>query len=346
MLRTVLLALLVVLAPAQAMAAACQGYDVGTFLSDSPYLVNRMQVTGESTAERIELVHGDDPGISGVISLDPVTPRPVVRRSEFVNATTDQMDADIAALAAGGDTELERAIYPYDPITWTIHGRRPATNEQFGTMTMAISTDCNLHVEWRAVDNPVLASRTSEFRSAIDVMRTFAASHVEAPRFLKENTAPTGVMALLVGFLAPLLASGALFYVLSNMVQLPRPGIITRLLGLLVGFASGAALYLFMSTAETIPADILLALYGFLALSLLANLLAATWHRQDVVLSAFCLSSIAGLSFGVATYIEWISPPLHGYGAAGLLVAISAMGLWSWHRVETIRIRRRSVRSV
>jgi len=346
MVRAILAVMLFIFAPVAVLAASCDGYDVKSFLMDSPYLLNRMTVVEDRGTSGLSLVHDDDPGISVSIDLSAVDYRPVVRRSEFLEMVAKQQDENISSLEREGRLQIEGGVYPYDPITWFVSSVDVTRNSWLGEMRTAVSQNCDLLISWEASTSPALEGRVQEFRAAIDVLRSFASRHVDIPLFLKENTSPHGIFAFLTGLAAPLLAAASLGYVLSNMRLLPRPGTGARTLLVASALAAGGSMFLHLSAMGDSLQPFIVFLLIFLACTVVACLLAAMFPLQVLSLAGFCLTLVAGLTFGSATYMDWLLGVGIGYGTAFSLLLLGMIGLWSWQYFEVTRVRRRTTRSV
>lgn len=346
MLRAILSPLIVVLGTVSAYAASCDGYDVRTFVADSPYLLNRMTVVEDRGASGLTIVHDDDPGISAVFALEPVDQRPIVRRSDFLKVIEAEQLAEAAKLQGEGRIEVERSIYPYDPMAWTISAVDAPRSMKEGTTTIVLSRDCDLVVSWQTSISPVLAGRVSEFRAALDVVRSFSGQHIPTPLFLKEYTAPQGYLALLIGFVAPVIGALALSYGLSTMRLQPRPGVVTRLIAVAGALVAGTSIVLHLAMVQGDLQFLVLSMLGLLGLSVLLSLGSAIFPFQVLALLGFCLLGVTGLAFGSASYLGWLPGVELGYATAACLVAIGVLGLWFWQYLEAVKVRRRTTQSI
>ena len=186
----------------------------------------------------------------------------------------------------------------------------------------------------------------SEFRAALDVVRSFSGRHIPTPLFLKEYTAPQGYLALLIGFVAPVVGALALSYGLSTMRLQPRPGVATRLIAVTGALVAGTSIVLHLAMVQGDMHFLVLSMLGLLALSVLLSLSSAIFPHQVLALLGFCLLVVTGLAFGSASYLGWLPGYELGYATAACLLAIGGLGLWFWQYLEAVKVRRRTTQSI
>lgn len=342
MVRIIVL-LLVLLMPASALGAGiCEGFSLSGLLDRVPYFAKRMSIESV-TPVRAVLVHNDDPGIRTEVRFDGEVVAGPGTRSSYL----EQLGAELRVQAArrnaiGGETTF--AIFPYDPIAWTLVSRTSG-DDAVGNTTIRLSPSCLLAFDWQVRETPSMAARNSEFHAAVDAVRTFAEQDAYSD-FVLERPVPAAWLTLLVGFLAPAIASAALIFILKHMLFLGRPSWIPRASAAAVIGASAVGLYLQVgSGAEFLSSMTYLNAIALLTISMLFAGVAVVLGNQKALLGAFSVSVVAGISMAAAAYLGWTPDTLTSAAIAFAVALFGALGLAAWQVEANVALRRRTVRS-
>lgn len=345
MLRTFFAMMMIALiAPSSAQAAAvCNAYKADALLNQVPYFFNRM--TSQSSKDGlIRLVHKDDPGIAASFVVEELPETLPVSRTSYLNQLQKSVDLEVNKRESAG-IDSNGAVFPYDPIAWTIVSH-PGNDVATGTTSIRLSPRCSLVIDWTVHEIPALASRVDEFKASLDALRTLTATRADAGGFLSERALPGIWQSMLVGLVLPILAAYALGYALKQMLILEAPSWLGRIfVGAIVAFAVASTVLQWPVIAEYLDREAFVdhvGLVGVVGLTALAGLLT---NRRRVMLAAYCLATVAGLTIGVAAILDWVPIAAIAVIVAIAFTAFGVLGLSTWQYEATSALRRRTTRS-
>ncbi|CAH1689420.1 conserved membrane hypothetical protein [Hyphomicrobiales bacterium] len=329
---------------AEAAQGSCSGIQLQKLVSNASFLSDKMVRVASPSPDAIAFVHPDDSRLSVAFALQSV-PAEAISRADFVKDLERRLDREVAARTKPG-LELQRGIFPYDPVSWTLSSRQQSNDgvRVQGNMTVRLTAGCHLLASWEVIEIPVLMSRIAGITSALDAVRLRAPTVVAASEFLPDRRVPQGMQALVYGLLGPTAAALALVFGLSGWLNRGRPSVISR-----VSLAAGAlvGLYGLMVEAPVLkPAlqdlryldHVLLAVAAILAMTVGAIL-----GSQRSVLIASTFAICAGLSIAVSAALGWapidtVAPTLAlAYIGAG----VAGFGTWSIRHIGMPKARAR-----
>jgi len=315
--------------PAQAQEL-CERYKVEQFVDAVPYFSTRMQRAAAAPGT-VAYVHPDDSRINVTFRMQVAPDEAPSTRMAYIRDLRERLDREAAKAAPG--TEVDKGVFPYDPISWTLQSRTVdgETTDAAGSITVRVAPTCHLVAVWRVMEQPLLTTRIRELTMALEAVRTLSRAHMADQRFLPDSNVPTGARAVLFNLLIPVLASFALMFGLKSMQFLGRPGPIPRVLAGAGAVASAAVLSLqmqdyldgFVEQRFMDNAGLLFLLVGVLAP-------AAVLGNQKSVLSGFAVAACGGLALALATLLGWTPSSGPSASLAALLIGISLVGLRVW----------------
>jgi hypothetical protein len=326
-----LAAMLTFIAPGIASAVPACNVPLDRIIQTSPYLASALEVY-EKTPSSITLRHKDDPRIIANFAVD--TPAPSVGLSKTEYMAQYEIDLGTQALVAQNEHRtVETSFFPYEPLAWRIVESTTLPNvgkSLEGHMFIRLAENCLVKASYIAPDSPNLMTRWKEMATAIADLRTSAAPFVLTTSFERENTAPAGLLGLAVGWIAPLLVIGLLYYSLRHYSRLDPPSLSTKIvigsmavmsLGLIIQqhsvFLNGLALLKYT--------DALLMLTTCFGATVAALLLA-----QKASVFALITGAVTGGSLLASSLIGWTLDPV-SMGAVGLsLLLVSVLGFIAW----------------
>lgn len=326
-----LAALLTIFAPGIASAVPACSVPLERIVQTSPYLDGSMGVY-EKTASSITLRHKDDPRI--IASFAVATPAPSVGLSkrEYMAQYEKELGA-LAATAQNENRQVETSFYPYEPLAWRIVESTTLTNvgkALEGRMYIRLAENCLIRASYISPDSPNLMSRWKDMATAIADLRTTASPFMLTTAFEREDTAPSGMLGLAVGWIAPLLVIGLLYQSLRHYSRLDMPSMNTKtVIGSMAAMSVGLAINQHAVFLNGLPllkyTDALLMLTTCFAAAVASLFLA-----QKATLFALITGAVTGASLFASSLIGWTVDPI-STGAVGLsLLLVSVLGFIAW----------------
>lgn len=326
-----LAALLTFIAPGIASAVPACSVPLERMVQTSPYLRDQMAVYDKNESS-VTLRHKDDPRI--IVNFAVETPAPSVglSKSEYMAQYEKQLGA-LAAKAQSENRSVETSFYPYEPLAWRIveSTTLPNVGKAFeGRMFIRLAENCLVSASYIAPDTPNLASRWKDMATAIADLRTSAAPFVLTTSFEREDTAPSGLLGLAVGWLAPLMVIGLLYHSLRHYSRLDLPSKSTRtVIGSMAIMSVGLAAQQHAIFLNGLPllkyTDALLMLT-----TCFATATASLFLAQKASLLALITGAVTGASLFASSLIGWTLDPI-STGAVGLsLLVVSVLGFIAW----------------
>jgi hypothetical protein len=326
-----LTALLTLFAPGLASAAPACSVPLERIIQTSTYLHTSMPVYDKSE-NSITLRHKDDPRIIANFTVSAPAASVGLSKSEYMAQYEKQLGA-LAANAQSENRSVETSFYPYEPLAWRIVEATTLPNvgkALEGRMFIRLSENCLIKASYIAPDTPNLMSRWKDMSTAVADMRASAAPFMLTTSFEREDTAPSGVLGLAVGWIAPLLVIGLLYHSLRHYSRLDLPTMSTKIvIGSMAVMSFGLAAQQHAVFLNGLPllkyTDALLMLTTCFTVALTSMFLA-----QKASLLALITGAITGASLFASSLIGWTMDPI-STGAVGLsLLLVSILGFVAW----------------
>ncbi len=310
----------------------CGPRDVRKVVAAVPFFETEMALVGTPSASEATYAHPDDDRIAVTLRLAGQARPPVQTRAAFVQ----ELRRSIDGLSQPEGASMDSAVFPYDPVAWSVVRRGSAEKPlSTGETDVRMSPTCRLVLDWQAPETPALQARLARFVGGLDALRVSSATQSEPSGFVDDDYVPTGARALLIGFLLPAVVAGLLSELVTRLAGGRTPtaacraaltwasaasvaGVALQWHAIMSGFADGLADARYVDT---------LALLATLAC--VAGAAAAT-GRPRLVAAAMTLTLVAGYSLAAAAYLNWVPVRLVSLPLAGVLVAAACVGLWSW----------------
>lgn len=316
---------------ATASAAQCL-VDARAAVSKSSYFAQNFTSVAGSTQGSLTMQHKEDPRI--LVNFAIAVPQPSAGRSvqTYLQSARDEFAPYINAVKAEGRW-IELTTFPYEPIAWRIveETTLPDVGPVLaGRMYIRLSEDCLLSANFVAPTSINLRSRWHAFSDAIANLRTDLQSMTQPTKWANEDTTPTGVSALAIGFVSPIFVAIAAFFLLGHLTRLDRPSVYTRTVLACVGVIMlGALAYqssAYMEGLKTIRYTdnaLLIGLTGIICLVALA-------FRQAMTVLALTMACIVGMTLISLSFLEWTPDPNVSFAVGGAATAMGVLGFLSW----------------
>ncbi|MCV9963558.1 hypothetical protein OIU34_16770 [Pararhizobium sp. BT-229] len=326
-----LAALLTIFAPGIASAVPACSVPLERIIQTSPYLDGSMSVY-EKTDSSITLRHKDDPRIIASFSVTTPAPSVGLSKREYMAQYEKELGA-LAAMAQNENRQVETSFYPYEPLAWRIVESTTLTNvgkALEGRMYIRLAENCLVSASYISPDSPNLMSRWKDMATAIADLRTTASPFMLTTAFEREDTAPSGMLGLAVGWIAPLLVIGLLYQSLRHYSRLDMPSMNTKtVIGSMAVMSVGLAINQHAVFLNGLPllkyTDALLMLTTCFAAAVASLFLA-----QKATLFALITGAVTGASLFASSLIGWTLDPI-STGAVGLsLLLVSVLGFIAW----------------
>jgi len=326
-----LAALLTVFAPAIASAAPGCAVPLERIIQTSAYLTTSMEVH-DTGGGRVTLRHRDDPRI--VASFTTATPYSStgLSKSEYMELYERELDTHAKAIQKA-NRAVETSFFPFEPLAWRIVEGTNLPNVGSALearMSIRLSEDCLVVATYIAPDSPNLMGRWKDMSTAIADIRTTAAPFVLTTPFEREDTAPSGLFGLGVGYAAPLLVIALLYHAMRHYSRLDPPSLSTRtVMGATAVMALGLAIHqreVFINGFSILKyTDALLMLATCFAVNAAALALA-----QRAAVLALITGAVTGASLLGSSYIGWTVDPVATGAVGGSMLAVSILGFLAW----------------
>lgn len=336
MLRVLLTILLALWLPAGAVHAAegCGAYSVDALVAEVPYFARDMEGEPQRGINGISFVHRETSALTASVRLQAAAASPVpLSKSEFIDDLRDILSVESSARKMRGQ-DVTTAVYPLDPVSWTMVSRTALEGGGYdanGILTVRLDSSCQLVAMWRAREVTALATRAVALDNAVDALRQLSLRHAGPSGFADSNVVPTGLRAMVFGFVLPLLAGLALIIALRPMLLLDRPGALPRLAAGFAALAAMAALGLqYPHYLQNLESLTFLDNASLLLLVLAMSLPIAFGAGQGPTLAGLCLVITCGMALGVSTWFAWTPDPTVSAAAGAAFLVLGAGGLFTW----------------
>jgi hypothetical protein len=327
----VLAAMLTFFAPGIASAVPACNVPLERIVQTSPYLTGSMEVF-EKGAATMTLRHKDDPRIVAAFSVEVPASSLGLSKSEYMSYYEKETNR-YAAGVQGQNRAVETSFFPFEPLAWRIsesteiEGMGKALQ---GRMSIRLAENCLVKASYIAPDSPNLHSRWKEMAMAIAELRDTARPFVLTTDFQREDTAPTGMLGLGVGFAGPLLVIVLMYQALKHYAHLDEPSRSTRVVIGSIGFmALGLAIQqrdVFINGFTVLKyTDTLLLLLACAVISISAIKLA-----QRATLAALISGAVVGTSLIASSAIGWTLDPVSSTAVGISMLLVSVLGFVSW----------------
>jgi hypothetical protein len=306
--------------------------DTRAVLISSPYFQEQFNTAPGGTQGSLTLQMKDDPRI--IVNFAMETPDASAKRSisQYLNGVRAEFSSYISAVKAEGRW-IELTTFPYEPLAWRIveEAKLPDVGPSLvGRMYIRLSEDCLLAANFVAPSNINLRSRWHAFSDAVANLRSDAASFVIPTQWAPEDTTPTGIMALAIGYFSPMFCAIAGFFLMGHLTRLDRPSLYTRInlasIGaVMVGsilYQSNAFIEEFQNLRYTDNA-LLLATTGLLCF-------VALGFNQTMTVLALVTACITGLTLVSLSFFEWTPDPNISLVVGGTILIMGVLGFLSW----------------
>jgi len=302
----------------------------------APYFGTRMKpVEAHSREGSLVFSHVDDPRVIVNFTMASADPVGNVSRSEHV-AELESYANTLVERAESEGRWAQRAIFPYDPVAWriveetTVEGVGEAT---VGHMEIRVTPRCILVADFISPSSVNLRQRWIQMATEIANIRDAASSVVVPERWKPEDTTPRGKVAILGGFLSPVVVTVILYMLLGNLRRLDPPAMTTRVILLsAAAVALGTVAYQHAFYQEALPQgkyiDNLFLLGGAGAAALVGSVVLV----QQTALFGLVAASIAGFTFVAASLIGWTPDGVIGIAVGCSLMFMGGFGFYAWNQ--------------
>lgn len=316
---------------ATASAQQCMT-DTRAVVLSSQYFKDQFKSAPGGTQGSLTLQLKDDPRI--IVNFAMESPLPSAKRSisQYLNVVRSDFSSYIAAVKAEGRW-IEMTTFPYEPLAWRIveEAKLPDVGPSLvGRMYIRLSEDCLLAANFVAPSNINLRSRWHAFSDAIANLRMDAGGLVTPTQWADEDTTPTGVMALAIGYFSPMFCAVAAFFLLGHLTRLDRPSLYTRIVLSCVGaIMFGSIAYQWNAFAEEFrhlrytDNALLLATTGLLCF-------VALGFNQTMTVLALVTACITGLTLVSLSFFEWTPDPNISLVVGGAILIMGVLGFLAW----------------
>nr|WP_250807767.1 hypothetical protein [Neorhizobium tomejilense] len=326
-----LAAMLTLFAPGVASAVPACSVPLERIVQTSSYLTEQMEVFEKGPAS-MTLRHKDDPRIVAAFSVDVPVPSIGLSKSEYMSYY-EKETSRYAASVQGQNRAVETSFFPFEPLAWRISesseidGMGKALE---GRISIRLAENCLVKASYIAPDSPNLHSRWKDMATAIVDLRETARPFVLTTDFQREDTSPTGLLGLTVGFFGPLLVIGLMYHALKHYSRLDEP---SRNIRVVIGSMAFMSLGLAIQQRDIFINGLSVLKYTD-ALLLLATCaavaVAALFMAQRAAVLALITGAVTGSSLLASSAIGWTLDPISS-GAVGFsLLIVAVLGFVSW----------------
>jgi hypothetical protein len=323
-----LAALLSLVSAAAANAAPTCQRPVSEIVERSAYFAQAMKPAGKATDNSATYRNKDDARMIVNFEADVPSPSAGLSRSEYMRKYERA-----AAIAAEGAREPSTSFFPYEPLAWRIIDTTtlPDVGDALeGRMDIRLTETCLIRATFIAPSSDNLRSRWSDMVTAVAGLRETSKPFALSTDWEREDTAPTGALALAVGWIAPLLVVGILYHSLRHFSRLDPPTKSTKtIVGALAAMAIGLAIQQreFFATGLSIIkyTDTLLLLVTCAVACLSAVLL-----DQKATVLGLITGAVTGASLLASSAIGWTPDVVSMSAVGGSMLVVAVMGFVSW----------------
>lgn len=315
--------------------------DTRAVVRSSQYFKSQFNIAPGETQASLTLQMKDDPRI--IVNFAMETPLPSEQRSilQYLTLVRSDFTSYISAVKAEGRW-IELTTFPYEPLAWRIveEAQLPDVGPSLvGRMYIRLSEDCLLAANFVAPSNINLRSRWHAFSDAIANLRTDAAALASPTQWAEEDTTPTGVMAMAVGYFSPMFCAIAAFFLLGHLTRLDRPSLYTRIVLACIGaiMVGSIAYQLNAYTAEFknlryTDNALLLTTTGLLCF-------VALGFNQAMAVLALVTACITGLTLVSLSFFEWTPDPNISLVVGAAILIMGFLGFLAWSMGDVLETK-------
>jgi hypothetical protein len=326
---------------ATAAAQQCM-IDTRAVVRSSPYFMDQFKIAPGETQASLTLQMKDDPRI--VVNFAMESPLPSEKRSisQYLKLVRAEFTSYINAVKAEGRW-IELTTFPYEPLAWRVVEEAKLADvgpSLVGRMYIRLSEDCLLAANFISPSNINLRSRWHAFSDAIANLRTDAGALASPTEWADEDTTPTGVMALAIGYASPMFCAIAAFFLLGHLTRLDRPSLYTRIVLACIGaIMFGSIAYQWNAYAEEFKHirytdnALLLATTGLLCF-------VALGFNQTMTVLALVTACITGLTLVSLSFFEWTPDPNISLVVGGAILTMGVLGFLAWSMGDVLETRK------
>lgn len=306
--------------------------DTRAVVLSSQYFRDQFNISPGGTQDSLTLQMKDDLRIIVNFGMESPTPSAKQSISQYLNGVRAEFSPYISAVKSEGRW-IEMTTFPYEPLAWRVveEAKLPDVGPSLaGRMYIRLSEDCLLAANFVAPSNINLRSRWHAFSDAIANLRTDASSLVTPTHWADEDTTPTGVMALAIGYFSPMFCAIAGFFLLGHLTRLDRPSLYTRINLVNIGaIMVGSILYQHNAFVEEFKNfrytdnALLLTTTGLLCFIALG-------FNQTMTVLALVTSCITGITLISLSFFEWTPDPNISLVVGSAVLLMGVLGFLSW----------------
>ncbi len=323
--------MLTLFAPGVANAVPACSVPLERIIQTSSYLTDNMTVHEQGPAS-MTLKHKDDPRIIAAFSVDTPAPSIGLSKSEYISFYQKEIDK-YAATVQGQDRAVDTSFFTVEPLAWrvvestSLSGVGPVLE---GRMSIRLAENCLVKASYIVPDTPNLLSRWKDLSTAIAELRETATPFVLTTNFEREDTAPTGLLGIAVGFIAPLLVISLVYQSMKHYSRLDAPSRYTKVaIFAMAVMACGLAFLqrdVFMNGLYILKyTDALLMLTTCAVVCV-----AAAFQEQKTALLALITGAVTGGSMLASAAIGWTLAPVASASVGAALIVVAILGFLSW----------------
>ena len=314
-----------------ASAAGNCNIPLDRIIQSQPYFGESM-VLHSSSENMMSFQHVDDPRIVATFTTDTPVGSLGLSKSEYMDKYKRGI-SDYADSIRGPVKKIETAFFSLEPLAWKIVESKNVANigSVFeGKMDIRFSETCLVKAAFLSPDSTSLRNRWYELNTKVAELRITGSPFVESTNWDREDTAPTGFLALSVGFFAPLLLIGFVYHSLRHLTRLGTPSVSTKIvIGTIALMSVGLAFTQRGAFIVGLPilkyTDTLLMLSACFLITVISSAFA-----QKSAVFALITGAVTGLSLLSSSAIGWTSDPVATGYVGACMFFISLLGFFAW----------------